>query len=109
MINMEAEIILYTSNAKTNPNFIHTIYATMFEMYPQMSNKNRVETLRRLLLIWMDPLMAMGMGKNANIKLKGKAKGFGFDNGINSANSHTSGKCFYITYKNLLNLVVRTV
>lgn len=74
-------------------------------MYPQMSNMNRVETLRRLLLIWMDPLMAMGMVKGPNIRLKGKTKGLGFDNGI----GNTYGKCFYISYRNLLNLVVRTV
>lgn len=55
--------MLWSANADTKPRYLTTVYNSLYEVYPKMPLKERVEALRRLVVIWMDPVMAI-KGKN---------------------------------------------
>ena len=59
VINMEANIILQCSNNSLKPKYMETIYNCLYELYPDISLEDKIQSMRRFILIWMDPVTAL--------------------------------------------------
>jgi hypothetical protein len=81
VLMMEGEILLWSANTEAKPRHLVTVYNSLYEIFPKMAMKERMEALRRLVVIWMDPVMAL--------KQKGK-----------------HGSSGYVSYDNIVRTVV---
>lgn len=42
------------------PRYLYTVYNVVYEICPNIPEEARVEIMRRLVLVWMDPVAALG-------------------------------------------------
>lgn len=70
------------------------MYTNIHENCAQYSKNNRIEVLRRLILVWMDPLMSLDISK---------------DKDNEQSKIFNEGTTIYISYKSLTDWISTTI